>query len=73
MKLRLANQAMGSLVVCILMFLPCVSEAQESENFFTLQKSLAMAMENSYKLQAREEGIDQAARGSSLSRRGRDP
>jgi outer membrane protein TolC len=41
-------------------FLPCLSEAEESENFFTLQKSLAMAMENSYKVQAREEGIDQA-------------
>ena len=48
------------LVASAVVFLPCLSGAQESENFFTLQKSLAMAMENSYKLQAREEGIDQA-------------
>ena len=48
------------LVASAVVVLPCLSEAQESENFFTLQKSLAMAMENSYKVQAREEGIDQA-------------
>jgi outer membrane protein len=49
------------LVASAVVFLPCLSEAQESENFFTLQKSLTMAMEKSYKVQAREEGIDQAS------------
>lgn len=60
MKLRLATQAMGSLVAFSLMFLPCLSEAQERKDFFTLQKSIAEAVDKSYRVRAKEERLEQA-------------
>jgi outer membrane protein len=60
MKFECTTQVFGFLAVMILVFSPCLTEAQEQKNFYTLQRSIAEAMENSYKVKAREERLDQA-------------
>jgi outer membrane protein TolC len=60
MNSRRATQGVGFLIAAMLTFWPCLSQAQEQKNFFTLQRSISEAMENSYKVKAREERIDQA-------------
>jgi outer membrane protein TolC len=60
MKFERAIEVVGLLVAMILFFSSYPAEAQERKNFYTLQKSISEAMENSYKVKAREERVDQA-------------
>jgi outer membrane protein len=43
-----------------LISLPAAAAAQERRNYFTLEKSISQALENSYKIRARSERIEQA-------------
>ena len=61
MRFTGGHRIVFSLIAIAMVALPCFSAAAESENFFTLQKSLAEAMERSYRVHARLEGIDQAS------------
>jgi outer membrane protein len=60
MKFEHAIEVVGFLVAMILFFSPYLAEAQEQKNFYTLQRSISEAMENSYKVKAREERVDEA-------------
>jgi outer membrane protein TolC len=48
------------IVILLLLALPVAATAQENRNFFTLEKSISQALENSYKIKARNERIEQA-------------
>jgi outer membrane protein TolC len=50
----------GIFVFFGLISLPTAAVAQESKNYFTLEKSISQALENSYKIKARNERIEQA-------------
>jgi outer membrane protein len=60
MKFERSVEAVGFLVAVILFLSPHAAEAQEQKNFYTLQRSISEAMENSYKVKARQEKLDQA-------------
>ncbi len=60
MKFDRAVEIVGFLVAVILLFSPQLAGAQERKNFYTLQRSISEAMENSYKVKAREERVDEA-------------
>jgi outer membrane protein len=51
---------MGTCLFLVLILLPAVGAAQERGNYFTLQQSISLALENSYKIKARDERITQA-------------
>jgi outer membrane protein len=51
---------MGTCIFLVLILLPAVGAAQERGNYFTLQQSISLALENSYKIKARDERITQA-------------
>jgi len=55
-----AIQWIGTLLFFGLIYLPAAAAAQERTNFFTLEKSISQALENSYKIKARSERIEQA-------------
>ena len=50
----------GILLFFTLITLPTTAAAQESRNYFTLEKAISRALENSYKIKARNERIEQA-------------
>jgi outer membrane protein len=50
----------GIIILLTLIALPAGVAAQEKKNYFTLDKSIAQALENSYKIKARSERIEQA-------------
>jgi outer membrane protein len=49
----------GTCLVLILILLPAGGAAQEKKNYFTLEQSISIALENSYKIKARDERIVQ--------------
>jgi outer membrane protein len=51
---------MGTCIFLVLILLPAGGAAQERGNYFTLQQSISLALENSYKIKARDERITQA-------------
>ena len=53
-------QWIGILLFFGLISLPTAAAAQDRKNFFTLEKSISQALENSYKIRARDERIEQA-------------
>lgn len=55
-----AIQWIGTLLFFGLIYLPAAAPAQERTDFFTLEKSISQALENSYKIKARSERIEQA-------------
>ena len=50
----------GTLLLFSLIFFATTAVAQQSRNYFTLEKSISQALENSYKIKARNERIEQA-------------
>jgi outer membrane protein len=68
MKFERAIDVVGFLVAMILFFSSYPAEAQERKNFYTLQRSISEAMENSYKIKARKEKLDQAASSKKQAR-----
>jgi outer membrane protein len=51
---------MGTILLLTLISLPVSVAAQDKKNYFTLEKSIAQALDNSYKIKARNERIEQA-------------
>jgi outer membrane protein len=49
----------GTCLFLVLILLPAGGAAQERKNYFTLQQSISLALENSYKIKARDERIAQ--------------
>jgi len=60
MRHRRSIEWIGIFLLFSLISLPTVAEAQENENYFTLEKSISIALDKSYKIKARSEGIEQA-------------
>jgi len=60
MRQKGSIQWIGILLFFGLIFLPTAAAAQERKNYFTLEKSISQALENSYKVKARSERIEQA-------------
>jgi outer membrane protein len=60
MRQKGSIQWIGILLFFGLIFLPTAAAAQERKNYFTLEKSISQALENSYKVRARSERIEQA-------------
>ncbi len=60
MRHRWSIEWIGIFLFFSLISLSTVAEAQENENYFTLEKSISIAMDKSYKIKARSEGIEQA-------------
>ena len=60
MRQKGSIQWIGMLLFFCLIFLPTAAAAQEGKNYFTLEKSISLALENSYKIKARSERIEQA-------------
>jgi outer membrane protein len=50
----------GACLFLVLILLPARGAAQERKNYFTLEQSISLALENSYKIKARDERIEQA-------------
>ncbi len=50
---------MGTIILLALISLPVGVAAQERKNYFTLEKSIAQALDNSYKVKARAERVEQ--------------
>jgi outer membrane protein len=50
---------MGTILLITLISLPAGVGAQDRQNYFTLEKSIAQALDNSYKIKARDERIEQ--------------
>jgi outer membrane protein TolC len=50
----------GTFLLFSLVFLATTAVAQQSRNYFTLEKAISQALENSYKIKARNERIEQA-------------
>ncbi|RPJ19115.1 MAG: TolC family protein [Desulfobacteraceae bacterium] len=55
-----AIQWVGIFLFFSLISLPATAAAQGSRNYFTLEKAISQALENSYKIKARNERIEQA-------------
>jgi len=55
-----AIQWVGIFLFFSLISLPATATAQGSRNYFTLEKAISQALENSYKIKARNERIEQA-------------
>jgi outer membrane protein len=70
MKLERTVGLVGFLAAMILFCSPHLVEAQERKNFYTLQRSISEAMENSYKVKAREERLDEATSVKNQARAG---
>jgi outer membrane protein len=68
MKFERAVEIVGFMVAVILFFSSHSAGAQERKNFYTLQRSISEAMENSYKVKAREERLDQATSAKKQAR-----
>ncbi len=51
---------MGTILLFTLISWPVAAAAQDRKNYFTLENSIAQALENSYKIRARGERIEQA-------------
>jgi len=60
MRRKGSIQWIGIFLFLGLISLPTVAAAQESKNYFTLEKSISQALDNSYKIKARNERIEQA-------------
>ena len=60
MRRKESIQWIGIFLFLSLISLPTVAAAQESKNYFTLEKSISQALDNSYKIKARNERIEQA-------------
>jgi outer membrane protein len=60
MRRKGSIQWIGIFLFLSLIPLPTVAAAQESKNYFTLEKSISQALDSSYKIKARNERIEQA-------------
>jgi outer membrane protein len=60
MRRKGSIQWIGIFLFLSLISLPTVAAAQESKNYFTLEKSISQALDSSYKIKARNERIEQA-------------
>jgi len=60
MRRKGSIQWIGILLFFGLISLPTAAAAQERKDFFTLERSISQALENSYKIKARSERIEQA-------------
>jgi len=60
MRRKESIQWIGIFLFLSLISLPTVAAAQESKNYFTLEKSISQALDSSYKIKARNERIGQA-------------
>jgi len=60
MRRKGSIQWIGILLFLSLISLPTVAAAQEGRNYFTLEKSISQALENSYRIKAKNERIEQA-------------
>jgi outer membrane protein TolC len=60
MRRKESIQWIGIFLFLSLISLATVAAAQESKNYFTLEKSISQALDNSYKIKARNERIEQA-------------
>ena len=60
MRRKGSIQWIGILLFFCLICLPTAAAAQDRKDFFTLEKSIAQALANSYKIKARNERIEQA-------------
>lgn len=60
MKCRRLIHWFGFLLLIALIAVPTLGASQERKNYFTLEKSIAEALANSYKIKARAERIEQA-------------
>jgi outer membrane protein TolC len=60
MRRKGSVQWVGVFLFLSLISLPTVAAAQERNNYFTLEKAISQALENSYKIKARNERIEQA-------------
>ena len=60
MRRKGSIQWIGIFLFLSLISLPTVAAAQESKNYFTLDKSISQALDSSYKIKARNERIEQA-------------
>jgi len=60
MKWNGAIRWMGTILLLTLISLPASVAAQDKKNYFTLEKSIAQALDNSFKIKARNERFEQA-------------
>jgi outer membrane protein len=60
MRKKRSIQWIGILLLFMLVTLPTTAAAQGSKNYFTLEQAISQALENSYKIKARNERIEQA-------------
>lgn len=60
MRRKGSIQWIGIFLFLSLISLPTVAAAQESKNYFTLDKSISQALDSSHKIKARNERIEQA-------------
>jgi len=68
MRRKESIQWIGIFLFLSLISLATVAAAQESKNYFTLEKSISQALDNSYKIKARNERIEQANAAMKQSR-----